>query len=68
MSAQSIGKRIATLRAARGITQWQLAERVGLSRSAVAQWESGYSSPSAGILVSVAKALKTSVDKILGAP
>lgn len=36
-----IGKNILTLRRLRGLTQEELAERVGVSRQAVAKWESG---------------------------
>lgn len=38
-----IGKNILTLRRLRGLTQEELAERVGVSRQAVAKWESGVS-------------------------
>ena len=38
-----IGKNILTLRRLRGLTQEELAERVGVSRQAVAKWESGAS-------------------------
>ena len=37
----AIGKRIKALRRSRGWTQDQLAEAVGVTRSAVAQWETG---------------------------
>jgi len=66
MSAAAIGKRIAMLRAERELTQEQLGAKVKRSRSAIAQWETGISSPSAGVLVALAKALETSVDAILG--
>lgn len=36
-----VGERIKAARQAAGLTQWQLAEAVGVSRSAVAQWETG---------------------------
>jgi transcriptional regulator with XRE-family HTH domain len=38
---QTMGERIRLLREARGWTQAELAERVGVSRGAVAQWEGG---------------------------
>ena len=37
----SIGKRIAWLRKERGLTQDQLAERVGVTAQAVSKWENG---------------------------
>ena len=39
--AVSAGERIKTLRRSRGWTQDQLAQATGVSRSAVAQWETG---------------------------
>jgi transcriptional regulator with XRE-family HTH domain len=38
---EEIGARIAAARRARGWTQGELATQVGVSRSAVAQWETG---------------------------
>lgn len=40
------GWRIRALRIARGMTQYDLAAEVGVSRPAVAQWESGHARPS----------------------
>ena len=40
-SSASAGERIKTLRRSRGWTQDQLAQATGVSRSAVAQWETG---------------------------
>lgn len=37
----AIGKRVKMMRAAHGLTQQALADKLGLSRAAVAQWESG---------------------------
>lgn len=41
----ALGKRIAQQRRAVFLTQEQLAERVGVTQSAVARWESGDSEP-----------------------
>ena len=38
-----IAKNILTLRRLRGLTQEELADRVGVSRQTVAKWESGVS-------------------------
>ena len=38
---ETMGDRIKTLRQARGLTQEQLGELVGVSKSAVSQWEGG---------------------------
>ena len=42
---ESLGRRIADLRAKLGLTQQELAERVGISRVAVSNLESGLSDP-----------------------
>jgi transcriptional regulator with XRE-family HTH domain len=41
---ESMGDRIKQLRVAQGLTQPQLAERVGVTKSAVSQWEDGSTS------------------------
>lgn len=40
-TTESMGDRIRVLRQARGFTQEQLATKVGVSKSAVSQWEDG---------------------------
>jgi transcriptional regulator with XRE-family HTH domain len=55
--------RIRFARRGAGLTQTQLAEKIGVSRSAVAQWErSDGSNPSAGNLASLAMALNCSFE------
>ena len=41
----TISERIQTLRKARGLSQEELAEQVGVSRQAVGKWETGQSQP-----------------------
>jgi transcriptional regulator with XRE-family HTH domain len=41
VSVETMGDRIRTLRMARGLTQEELGERVGVSKVAVSQWETG---------------------------
>lgn len=41
---ETMGDRIRQLRVAQGLTQPQLAERVGVTKSAVSQWEDGSTS------------------------
>ncbi len=60
-----IGKQIAILRKAKGITQAELGDRVNVSFQAVSKWERGEALPDAGILVELANVLETSVDNIL---
>lgn len=61
-----IGRRIAALRHARGLTQMALAERVGVKGGSVAGWEVGKAAPSRETLPRVADALGVSVDALLG--
>jgi len=63
MSSKS---RIRELRRALGLTQQELANLVGVSRSAVVAWERGDYMPEGENLIKVAKALQTSTDFILG--
>ena len=45
MDKKKVGKFIATCRKAKGFTQFQLAERLGISDRAVSKWETGGSLP-----------------------
>lgn len=55
---------IKQLRNAIGVTQRQLAERMGVERSAVAKWEAGASHPSSAKLPALAEALGCSVEDL----
>lgn len=54
MTPESLGRRIARLRAARGMTQQQLADRTAISRVAVSHLEMGISVPSERTVVLLA--------------
>lgn len=60
--------RIRELREAEGITQTALASRMGVSRQAVNQWETGTVWPSAQILPALAAALGCSIDELYTEP
>lgn len=62
----TFGKRLATLRGARGLTQVELGAEVGLSQRAVAYYESEGGQPPGAILVDLARALHVSTDELLG--
>ena len=62
--ALTIGSRIRTLRRARGLTQDTLAVSTGVSRSAVAQWETGRAGQMGGKLRRIAEALGVSVSML----
>lgn len=61
-------KRVAGLRHAANLSQQQLAAQIGVSRSAVAQWEGAHSSPGTDVLVALASALGVTTDALLAPP
>ena len=62
---RDIGARIRTAREEQGWTQDQLAEAVGVSRSAVAQWETGRAGQVTTNLTRVAAALGVGVEHLM---
>ncbi len=58
-------QRIAALRRARGMTQEQLAERLGVTRQAVAKWEGAQGCPDIGSLLGLCDCLGVSADALL---
>ena len=60
-----LGARIAALRRAAGWNQAELAQRLGISPSAVGMYEQGRREPSADMLVRLARVLEVSVDYLL---
>ena len=65
MDTEKVGKQIAALRKAKGITQNELGERIGVTFQAVSKWERGETLPDTGILPDLARILETSIDSIL---
>lgn len=59
------GARMATLRRAAGISQAQLAERLGVSPSAIGMYEQGRREPSLDTLVAIADVLGVSLDLLI---
>ena len=55
------------LRAERGISQRELAERMFVTRSTVARWESGIRLPDASMIYRLAECLDVNVDRLLSA-
>jgi transcriptional regulator with XRE-family HTH domain len=64
-AAETVGARIRAARLARGMTQADLAEAVGVSRSAVAQWETERSGQVRGNLTRIASVLGVTVEHLL---
>lgn len=65
MNTEKISKQIAVLRKAKGLTQSELGERLGVSFQAVSKWERGETLPDITLLPNLAKILETTVDFIL---
>lgn len=62
----SLGQRIISHRKRLGLTQDQLAERVGVSAQAVSKWENDLSCPDISILPKLAEIFGTTTDELLG--
>lgn len=65
---QPLNERIKAHRRAAGLSQEALAARLGVSRQAVAKWESGQSAPSTENLFYLAQIFGTTVDLLLPPP
>lgn len=59
------GEKIAILRKEKGMTQEELAEKMGVSSQAVSKWENGKAMPEVSLLVLLSETLDCSVDTIL---
>lgn len=66
MEQNILGKNIAALRKAKGMTQDALANIVGVTFQAVSKWETGQSCPDIGILPMLADVLEVSIDELFG--
>lgn len=65
-SQTNFGKRLADLRKAKGLTQTDLGNKIGISKRMVAYYEGQTKRPPAHLLIPIAKTLKISVDELLG--
>lgn len=61
-----LSQRIKKLRKEYGYTQTQLASVLGVSRGAIANWESGIRVPDSGTVANLATVFRVSVDYLLG--
>jgi len=64
-SATEVGRRIKTLREARGWTQQELAEKADVSRSDISLWETGKQRPSPPKAVKVCRSLDIELNYLL---
>ena len=63
---ETMGRRIAALRRQAGLTQEQVAERLGVTAQAVSKWENDVSCPDISLLPGLAELLGVSTDELLG--
>ena len=61
----TIGEKILNLRKARGWSQEELAERIGVTRQAVSRWESGSAKPDADKIIAICDLFGVSADYLL---
>lgn len=65
MNQVKIGKFIASKRKEQGLTQLQLAEKLGITDRAVSKWETGKSLPDASLMPELCKLLKITINDLL---
>ncbi len=63
---KALGERIRELRTECGLSQKQLAAKIGVATNTVSQYESGKSKTSIDVLANLAVALDTTTDFLLG--
>lgn len=61
----TVGEKILNLRKARGWSQEELAERVGVTRQAVSRWESGSAKPDADKIIAICDLFGVTADYLL---
>lgn len=64
--ASAFGERLAALRQARGLTQVQLADKIGSTQRAISRYETIADRAPAPVLAKLAKALGVTTDELLG--
>lgn len=66
VDATTVGHTIAEGRRALGLTQDELAQRLGVTKAAVSKWEQMASLPDISLLPGIASLLDLTVDELLG--
>ena len=65
-NGEALGKKLYELRKKHGLSQEELAERLGVSRQAVSKWECGESLPDTDNLITISKIYGVSLDELVG--
>ena len=67
MNLEKIGSFIKDIRKEKGLTQEQLAEKLGVSQKSVSRWETGKTMPDYSLLPVICEVLEINVAELLGA-
>ena len=66
MTEYSISEKLSELRAAKGVTQDEVANALSISNKTVSKWENGTSAPDLSMLVALARYYNVTADTLLG--
>lgn len=66
MAKETFGQRLAALRKEKGLTQNDIAYKVGITAQAVSKWENDQASPDIDILIKLSEIFDISLDELLG--
>lgn len=61
-----LSEKIYTLRRKNGLSQEQLAEKIGVSRQAISKWEGGLSTPELDKLKALSECFQVTIDELTG--
>ncbi len=61
-----LSEKIVSLRRKNGLSQEQLAEKLGVSRQAISKWEGGLSTPELDKLKALSKCFHITIDELIG--
>ena len=67
MEKKTVGQSISTLRKEKGMTQKQLADRLGVTDKAVSKWERDVAFPDTATIPKLAEILGASVEELINA-
>ncbi|MDE6201524.1 MAG: helix-turn-helix domain-containing protein [Clostridiales bacterium] len=62
----NFSERLKELRHSKNLSQMELADKTGISQSAIAKWELDKTEPTASALITISKFFDESVDYLLG--
>ena len=66
MAKETFGQRITNLRKEKGLTQNDIAEKIGVTAQAVSKWENDQATPDIDILIKLSDIFEISLDELLG--